>query len=149
MMDEVRLAALAYLAEHQVMTLATVGKNGVWAAAVFYSNDGFDLFFLSAGHTRHAQNLITNPRTAVTIQEDYKDWPQIKGIQVEGVVTQVRGAAVVRVIALYQKKYPFLTQASAPIRSALAGVNWYQLRPNRFYFIDNSKGLGHRDEIKM
>jgi hypothetical protein len=26
-------------------------------------------------------------------------------------------------------------------------VNWYRLRPERVYFIDNSKGFGQRDEI--
>jgi uncharacterized protein YhbP (UPF0306 family) len=79
--------ALAYLANHQVMTLATTGPRGVWAAAVFYVNDGFDLIFLSAGHTRHAQNMTAVPHIAATIQEDYRDWQQIQGIQLEGSVS--------------------------------------------------------------
>jgi uncharacterized protein len=148
-MHETKQTALDYLATHHVMTLATTGPAGLWAAAVFYVNDGFRLIFLSAGHTRHAQNLAVQPHTAVTIQEDYADWQTIQGIQLEGVVTQLRGAAREAAIARYQTKYPFLAQAPPPVQQAMQKVNWYQLVPDLFYFIDNSKGFGHRDEIPL
>jgi hypothetical protein len=45
----------AYLAGHHVMTLATQGGEGPWAAAVFYASDGASLIFLSAPNTRHAE----------------------------------------------------------------------------------------------
>ena len=141
--------ALAYLAEHHVLTLATQGPEGVWAAAVFYVNEGFDLFFLSAGHTRHGQNLAQNQNAAATIQEDYHDWPSIRGIQLEGDVTQLHGAGRDEAIHLYQEKYPFVSPDNPAIGAALAKVNWYRLRPRRLYFIDNSLGLGHRDEIPV
>lgn len=32
-----------YLQTHNVMTLATTGPEDLWAAAVFYVNDGFPL----------------------------------------------------------------------------------------------------------
>ena len=38
--------AAAYLAGHHVMTLATQGADGPWAAAVFYASDGASLIFL-------------------------------------------------------------------------------------------------------
>ncbi len=142
-------AALAYLASHQVMTLATTGPAGLWAAAVFYVNDEFTLYFLSAGHTRHIHNLTAYPRTAVTIQEDYSDWQTIQGIQLEGVVTLLEGAERQAAIDRYQAKYPFLASAPAPIQQALFKVGWYRLQPDRLYFLDNSKGFGHRDEIPL
>ena len=89
--QEVVSQALEYLQQHTVMTLATSGPNGPWAAAVFYASDGFDLYFLSAGHTRHATDLARDPHVAATIQENYLDWPEIKGIQLEGVVVQLIG----------------------------------------------------------
>ncbi len=148
-MDDVRENALAYLQRHRVMSLATVGDTGVWNAAVFYVNDGFDLFFLSAGHTRHAQNMIAHPQVAATIQEDYKDWPDIQGIQLEGTVMRLLDDERQRCIELYQAKYPFLAGEDLQIQTAVAKVNWYRLRPIRLYFIDNSKGLGHRDEVDL
>ncbi|WP_420629097.1 pyridoxamine 5'-phosphate oxidase family protein [Candidatus Leptofilum sp.] len=141
--------ALDYLATHQVMTLATNGAEGLWAAAVFYVNDGFDLVFLSAGHTRHVRNFTAVPHIAATIQEDYQDWQQIKGIQLEGKVSLLMNVSRETSIARYLQKYPFLANADARMQNALAKVNWYCLRPERLYFIDNSLGLGHRDEVAL
>ncbi|MCA9973630.1 MAG: pyridoxamine 5'-phosphate oxidase family protein [Anaerolineales bacterium] len=144
-----RRRALAYLAAHRVLTLATSGPLGVWAAAVFYVNDGFDLYFLSASHTRHAQNVAASPRVAATIQEDYADWPEIQGIQCEGTAELLTGAARTHAMAIYRAKYPFLREAPPVIATALEKVGWYRLRPDRLYFVDNSRGFGHRDEINL
>jgi uncharacterized protein YhbP (UPF0306 family) len=140
-------AALSYLEEHQVMTLATQGAGGVWAAAVFYTNVQFDLYFLSAEHTRHVQNIRQNPRVAATIQEDYRDWKDIKGVQLEGIVQQLTGEAREEAIARYGRKFPFVANADARMQAALDQVEWFRLRPDRFYFVDNSRGFGHRDRI--
>ena len=147
MAPEARALALDYLAAHRVLTLATATNDDLWAASVFYVNQGFVLMFLSAGHTRHARNLEINPHVAATIQEDYADWPEIKGIQLEGRVELLQGQKRDVAVSLYEDKYPFLQGAGAQIKMALARVNWYSLLPERLYFIDNSKGLGHRDQI--
>jgi uncharacterized protein YhbP (UPF0306 family) len=122
---------------------------GLWAAAVFYASEEFFLYFLSAAHTRHAQNLSDNSRAAATIQEDYADWPEIKGIQLEGTVELLAGEERDGAIALYQAKYPFVGAANAAISEALERVVWYRLTPQRLYFIDNSKGFGHRDQVEL
>lgn len=144
-----RQLALAYLANHQVMTLATNGPHGIWAAAVFYVNDGFDLTFLSAGYTRHAQNMTAVPHVAATIQEDYRDWEKIQGIQLEGRISLLADVSRETAISRYRQKYPFLANADEKMQAALAQVNWYLLQPERLYFIDNRLGLGHRDEIAL
>jgi len=149
MRDDAAARALDYLARHNVMTLATHGPEGVWAAAVFFASEGFDLYFLSAGHTRHARNMAASPRVAATIQEDYADWAAIKGIQLEGtarlLASQEREAAVAR----YADKFQFLRQPISVVERALAGIDWYCLSPERVYFVDNSRGFGHRDEIDL
>ncbi len=144
--------AAAYLDGHHVMTLATQGAAGPWAAAVFYARDGVSLLFLSSAKSRHAQDLTADPRCAATIQEDYSDWPQIKGIQLEGRVSRVSGVAEAEARRLYGEKFPIAhPMATLPpaIVEAFARVNWYRLTPSRMYFIDNSKGFGHRDEIGL
>jgi uncharacterized protein len=143
----VRQAALDYVRRHHVMSLATTGPLGLWAAAVFYASDNFDLFFLSGGASRHAQNMATIPRVAATIQEDYDDWRTIKGIQLEGVVHLLTGSARERAVALYQERHTFLATVPEPVRVALGQVNWYRLSPDRLYFVDNERGFGHRAEI--
>lgn len=144
-----RTAALAFLAAHRVMTLATTGPEGLWAAAVFYVNSSFDLFYLSAGHTRHARNLAADPRTAVTIQPDDAPWTAIQGIQLSGMVSQLEGKERDRALALYIEKFPFLADAPPPLAAALTRVNWYRVRPTRLFFVDNTVGFGHRDEIDL
>jgi uncharacterized protein YhbP (UPF0306 family) len=142
--------ALDYLAGHNVMTLATFGEGGSWAAAVFYASAGFDLFFISAGHTRHGRNLAANPRAAAAIHEDYADWTAIRGIQLEGSVVQLAGDERQAAMAAYQAKYPYVASpADERMRAALPRMGWYRLRPERLYWIDNSQGLGHRDEVEL
>ncbi len=142
----------AYLAGHHVMTLATQGPQGLWAAAVFYAGDGASLIFLSAPNTRHCRNLAQDARCAATIQEDYREWSQIKGIQLQGRVIELQGDEEKRAQRLYGEKFPVVgAVANVPpaIVKALAKVRWFRLVPEHFHFIDNSKGFGHRDEIDL
>lgn len=141
-----------YLRDHHVATLATCGSEGPWAAAVFYVNDGHSLYFLSSPTSRHCRDLGQNQHVAVTIQEDYSDWLEIKGVQIEGVAREISGAEEDMARKLYGEKFPvvgLLAQAPAAIVKALAKVRWYRIVPHRMYFIDNSGGLGNRDEIEL
>lgn len=139
---------LAYLAGHNVVTLATTSPAGPWAAAVFYASDGFDLIFLSAAHTRHAADLAREPRVAGTIQEDYRRWQDIQGIQLEGTARLLAGGERDAAVALYQRKFPFTGEdAESPIARAMARVGFYRLTPRVLHLIDNSRGFGHRESF--
>ncbi|HUY03102.1 MAG TPA: pyridoxamine 5'-phosphate oxidase family protein [Rhodocyclaceae bacterium] len=151
-MAEPRAQALDYLRLHRVATLASIGAEGPWAAAVFYVNDGFTLYFLSSPGSRHCANLTQDARVAATVQEDYADWRQIKGIQLQGTVELLAGEEEASARKLYGGKYPLVGRiggAPAAIVQALAKVRWYRLVPARLYFIDNAAGFGHRDEIAL
>lgn len=144
----VQRRALDYLAAHHVVTLATQGDDGPWAAAVFYAHDGFDLYFLSALTTRHARHMLIRPRVAAAIQENYDDWRAIRGIQLEGDAALLEGAERGAAIALYRARFPFLATAGE-LGAALAHTGWFRLRPARLYYVDNSQGFGHRDEVPL
>jgi uncharacterized protein YhbP (UPF0306 family) len=144
----VRARALEYLAAHHVMTLATQGDNGAWAAAVFYAHDGFDLYFLSSPRSRHAGQILERPRAAAAIHEHYADWRAIRGIQLEGDAALLTGAEREAAIATYKERFPFVASAGE-LASAFARVAWFRLRPVRLFFIDNSQGFGHRDEVPL
>ena len=64
-------------------------------------------------------------------------------------LSQVSPDELNEAVQLYQRKYPFVSPDNPAIGPALAKVNWYRLRPRRLYWIDNSLGLGHRDEIQV
>ena len=148
MTETARERALAYLEGHHVTTLGTFGPEGPWAAAVFYASEGFTLYFLSSPSSRHGRNLAAEPRAAATVQEDYRNWPEIKGIQLEGQAVVLDGDERDRAIDLYTRKFPMVARpAEARIREALARVAWYRLVSERVYFIDNALGFGHRDHV--
>lgn len=147
-----RARVLEYLRAHHVLTVATHGVEGPWAAAVFYVNEGFTLYFLSAPKSRHGIDVARAPRVAATVQEDYADWPAIKGVQLEGIACQISGSEEKRARALYGRKYPVINKLSlapASIVAAMAKVRWYRIVPHRLYFVDNSVAFGHRDEIAL
>jgi uncharacterized protein len=148
--NELNLRVREYLRGHNVATLATCNGDDLWGAAVFYVCDGSTLYFLSSPTGRHMLNLAQNPRVALTIQEDYADWLDIKGVQMEGVAGEISGEEEEKARRLYGEKFPLvglLAKAPASIVKALAKVRWYKVVPRRLYFIDNSRGLGHRDEV--
>lgn len=141
-----------HLQSCHVATLATTGAQGVWAAAVFYVHDDWNLFFLSSPTSRHCANLLDNDRVAATIQADHADWPGIKGVQLEGRVRALSGADERHARHRYGEKFPIvgkLAQAPEAIVKALAKVRWYQITPQRLFYIDNTLGFGHREELDL
>lgn len=153
MSESLKQRILDYLQSHNTMTLATSTGDVPWAATVFYASDDTRLYFFSAPDSRHCENLAANPRVAVTIQEDYKDWRQIKGIQLEGKVAPVEGVIEkAKAMAIYARKYPdviklFTDPASGIFYKAFLKVKFYCVVPERILFIDNARGFGQRQEL--
>jgi uncharacterized protein YhbP (UPF0306 family) len=153
-----REQVLAYLAAHNTVSLATVSDGQPWAATVFYVNIGTDLYFLSEPKTRHCQNILANGRVAATINEDYRDWREIKGIQLEGRAEEVTNAVeLARALAAYLSKYPFVRQFLAPgglrqgvrIAGKTFDIRLWRLRPERLYYLDNARGFSQRQELPL
>ena len=137
------------------MTLATCAGDTPWAATVFFASDDLNLYFFSAPDSRHCQNLATNARVAVTVQEDYQDWRKIKGVQLEGSVILVDGILEkAKALAIYARKYPdviklFTNPESGVFYKAFLRVKFYCVMPERLYFIDNEQGFGKRQELVL
>lgn len=155
MTNALKQQVLDYLASHNTMTLATCDGDVPWAATVFYASDDLRLYFFSSPESRHCQNLAANARVAVTIQEDYKDWRLIKGIQLEGNIEW--GDSVIdkaKAIAIYARKYPaviklFTDPANGVYHRAFLKVKFYCVVPERLFFIDNEQGFGKRQELPI
>lgn len=171
-MEEARERVLRYLREHNTMTLATWEAEGPWAAALFYANDGLDLYFLSGPQSRHGTDLAANPQVAVTIHEDYREWMDIQGVQMEGQAHAVEGETdLARAVAVYVEKYPFVAGYLRVLMSPLAGIatfldrfmerlafvpplpaaptRFYRMVPRRIWFTDNQVTFGHRDQLEL
>ena len=155
MSDELKQQILDYIQTHNTMTLATCASDTPWAATVFYASEELKLFFFSVPDSRHCQNLAANPRVAVTIQEDYKDWREIKGIQLEGTVALVDSLTEkAKAMAVYGRKYPaviklFSNPASGVFYKAFLKVKFYCVTPEKLFYIDNAQGFGKRQELAV
>jgi uncharacterized protein len=155
MADELKGQILDYLRSHNTMTLATCAGDAPWAATVFFASDDLQLYFFSAPDSRHCQNLALNPKVAVTIQEDYHDWREIKGVQLEGQVAFVDGVLEkAKAMAVYARKYPaviklFTDPSSGVFYKAFLKVKFYCVTPEKVFYIDNAQGFGKRQELVL
>ena len=161
--DQLRRDILDYLAAHNVMTIASCDGNVPWAAAVFYASDEFDLYFFSNPKSRHGGNMAANPVVSAAIHEDYSDWRAIRGIQLEGRAERLRSLKLqARFWEVYVGKFPFVKQffgGGGPgggtsgiadlLKAKLAGVKLYRIVPRTLYYIDNSRGFGHREKLDL
>lgn len=153
MSDELKRQILNYMETHNTMTLGTCQGDLPWAATVFYASEELRLYFFSAPDSRHCANLAANPRVALTIQEDYRDWRKIKGIQIEGKVVSVDSVLErAKAMAIYAGKYPeiikiFTNPASGALYRAFLKVKFYCVIPERVLYIDNEQGFGKREEL--
>jgi uncharacterized protein YhbP (UPF0306 family) len=155
MAEELKRQVLDYLQAHNTMTLATCAGNVPWAATVFYASEELNLYFFSAPDSRHCANLAANAKVAVTVQEDYRDWREIKGVQLEGNVALVDSLLEkAKALAVYARKYPdaiklFSDPSSGVLHRAFLKVKFYRVTPERVFFIDNAQGFGKRQELVL
>jgi uncharacterized protein YhbP (UPF0306 family) len=155
MAEELRRQIIDYLQTHNTMTLATCAADVPWAATVFYASDDLQLYFFSSPDSRHCTNLAANAKVAVTVQEDYRDWRAIKGVQLEGRVAAVDSVLEkAAAMAVYARKYPeiiklFTNPASGGLHRAFLKVKFYRVTPERVFFIDNAQGFGKRQELEL
>ena len=158
--DHLRRDILDYLQTHNVMTIASCDQNVPWAAAVFYASDELELYFFSNPKSRHGVNMAANAVVSAAIHEDYQDWRAIRGIQLEGRAERLRSLKLqARFWEVYLKKFPFVKQffhvggQAGGLRDLLqakvSGIRLYRIVPETVYYIDNSRGFGHRERLEL
>ena len=158
MTHDLRTRLDAFLRQHTTLTLATIGPDGPYAAAMFYAHDlTFGLYFLSDPNTQHCRNLAAEPRCAATVQADGQDWQQITGLQIRGWARPISTPEDWDMAyEIFQAKYPFVGQALAGTSDAglalagpLARSRFYRLTPQWLRLIDNRWGFGHKEELML
>ncbi len=135
----------AFLDHHRVLTLATIDDGGAWATPLFYANDDtLALYFLSDPGTRHCRAIAQNSRVSAAIHGDPHDWTGIKGVQVDGWASATEDPEdQAHACRCYAAKFAFaitLIPPGGPYR-------FYRTRPRWLRLIDNSRGLGFKEEL--
>ena len=145
---DIRNRALQYVADHHTVSLATQGPDGLWAATVFYANIEFALYFLSEPKTRHAQNIATRTAVAATINEDYSDWREIKGIQMEASCQEVHGVRETgRESAIDRGKEPLLERLNTLLSDEPDRPSQCPLRANTSFSVAESHRFTVRSRL--
>ena len=148
MTTDTRTLIKEFLAGHTTLTLATVTRDGrPQAAPLFYAEtDELALLFISEKKTRHGQNIAGDGRVAATIYADGQQWRSIKGLQIEGVCTQLSGAEARAAREIYTAKYPFI-ERNKLLKLLFLKVSFYRIKPTWLRLIDNSFGFGYKQEL--
>lgn len=147
----IREAVKRFLTEHNTMSLATSDGSFPCAASLFYASDGFVIYFLSKPESQHAINIGRRPGVAVTINRDYTDWREIKGLQITGKAYAVEPEERGKAMAIYERKHPCLYEIFAN-REHLIGapdVKLYKVLPERVRLIDNRVHFGYKAEFRL
>ncbi len=167
---ELAAAVRSLLTREPVLTLATLGPDGPWAADVYFAPAGDRLVFWSSPSARHSRHLAANPRTAATIHPACRDWHDIRGIQMQGRTRMLLDTVdIERARIAYVGKFPFaaellsnglpdrddaLAQDGAGARSTTGGspvetaVPWI-FEPDRIEYLDNRLGFGSRFALDL
>jgi uncharacterized protein YhbP (UPF0306 family) len=145
------------LEAHNTLTLATSADSLPWAATVFYASDAeFNCYFVSDHRTRHAREMLANPRVALAINADVNNWNDVRGLQVEGEASRVEGTERAKALALYLGKFVsvkalFETPKTADeqsIAQRLKNTDFWRVTPRFIRLIDNGQGFGFKRELR-
>jgi len=157
MNSEVAARVTAFLDAHHVMSLATGGPQGVHAVNLFYArhiyaSHGFSLLWLSDPKTRHSAAIEADPKVSATIAPDYRDFNEIRGLQISAYAHRVtEDAERRRARDLLEARYAFLKAlADHPsLNRASENAVLYRLVPRTIVMIDNTRGFGHKDTLEF
>lgn len=150
MSQELEARIKQFLAAHTTLTLATVAEDGrPQAAPLFFAEtDDLSLIFISETKVRHSRNIARDRRVAATIYADGQQWQSIRGVQLEGECISLSGAAANHARAIYLAKYPFI-KADKLLAAMMHVVTFYKILPVWLRLIDNSRGFGHKEELRL
>jgi uncharacterized protein YhbP (UPF0306 family) len=140
------------------MALATSINDTPWSCALFMGVDeNYHLYFVSNIKTKHVQNVLSNPKVAVTIFDSHAVSGDANGVQLTGTCKRVVGDELQHGIdAIYDKRYPDPTERASrnltPQKfsrpdSDPHARHIYEIIPEHVYVLDKSSGEDDRVEI--
>jgi len=137
---------IRYLASHRYLRLGTVTPQGSpQVHTVGYVSVGPTVYFITGGGSRKIRNIRGNPAVAYAVDENYADWRDIRGIQMEGVAHEVESPLLIaRIKALFLVRFPGSNEVP-PDKDRV----FVEIRPLKAFLLDNGKGFGHREEVQF
>jgi len=148
-MDEKLLEAIrTILANGKDMTIATVREDGFpQTTTVSYVSDGTTIYFGCDPGSQKAANIARNGKVSLTVDLDYTDWNQIKGLSMGAMAEQITDVCEMKLVArLMLKKFP---QVAEFVSDHLDELALFRVTPSVVSVLDYSKGFGHTDQVEL
>lgn len=125
-----------YLAQGEVMQLATVANGKPWVCTVHFDNDeDLNLYWVSATDCRHSEEISKNAQAAVAMAIK-TDWPVV-GLQFEGeagVITDVAEAE--KVVRRFAKRHNRDDKIVTEVLSDESPKRAYKFKPTHIQLFD-------------
>jgi uncharacterized protein YhbP (UPF0306 family) len=157
--DKPDLKSLAerLIEEQSTLTIATADGDTPWAAAVYYANRGFTLYFFSDPASRHIQEALKSGQASGAISVPASTWKEIRGVQTFGTISLVPpGLESIQSLRAYLKKYPFTKdffESNQELNlSAIMNrfkVRLYRFQPSVLHYLDNHIRFGFRERVEL
>jgi len=128
---------IKFFRKHHVLTIATSVENEPWCANCFYVylEEENSLVFTSGSDTRHGKEFLKNQVVAGSVVLETMVIGKIRGIQFQGVVTEVSGDLLTIAKRAYLKRFPV---------AALMDTNLWIVKLTLIKMTDNRFGFGKK-----
>jgi len=141
-----------YIDSKSVMVLSTAGATyATRATPVFFSRQGNKFYFISVSKTIHAQNISINHKIAAAITKNYKNYCEIKGVQLFGECFELEGIKPLALAAMsYFSKFSDLKSfMNMELIKSAVDINWYELNAQKIIYTDNTIRFGYKAEFDL
>jgi nitroimidazol reductase NimA-like FMN-containing flavoprotein (pyridoxamine 5'-phosphate oxidase superfamily) len=139
---------LRLLAQHRIMTVATVRPDG-WpqATTVGYASEKLLLYFLCGKQSQKAANIAADNRISLTIDHDARDPMGIEGLSMAARAYPIHDPAeAARIVELLIAQFPDYGSLPQP---DLAEIQPFMVVPEVISVLDYRKGFGHSDLVTV
>ncbi|MBD3388328.1 MAG: hypothetical protein GF416_04560 [Candidatus Altiarchaeales archaeon] len=139
--EELRKSIQEYIEGHNVCTIAVTDGENPSAHTMYYVSHGIHIYLESDPNSQKIHVLNANPRISLTIDEDYQDWRQIKGIQLFGRANLTDERHAPRLQEAFSRKFPHIND--------LGGIPnhhiFIEVIPEKIYYMDFTEKFGQRN----
>jgi nitroimidazol reductase NimA-like FMN-containing flavoprotein (pyridoxamine 5'-phosphate oxidase superfamily) len=139
---------LRLLAQHRIMTVATVRPDG-WpqATTVGYASEGLVLYFLCGRQSQKAVNIAADNRISLVIDHDTSDPMGIEGLSMAArAYPMTDPAEMAKVLELMGSKFPEYVALPQPDPSV---IRLFMVVPEVVSILDYRQGFGHSDLVTV
>jgi general stress protein 26 len=140
---------LSILDKAKDLTLATVRPDGYpQATTVSYASDGLTIYIGVGKDSQKITNIRHSNKISLTINTEYHNWNQIKGISLSGVAEILTDSAEIgRATGCMIKRFP---QVIEWLDSGQArDVVFLKITPHVISILNYEKGFGHAELVTV